>query len=63
MMTTVPFSKARTRLTDLVNEVFYTGKRVVLTRKGKKIVAIVSLRDFEILETSKKSIKTKRSET
>jgi prevent-host-death family protein len=49
-MTVVPFSDARSCLTDIVNEVAYAGKRVILTRKGRKLAAIVSLEDLEALE-------------
>lgn len=49
-MTSVPFSEVRAHLTDIVNEVAYGGKRVVLTRKGKELVAIISLEDLRILE-------------
>jgi prevent-host-death family protein len=49
-MTSIPFSEARNHLTDIVNEVAYAGKRVILTRKGKKLVAIVPLEDFEAIE-------------
>jgi prevent-host-death family protein len=52
-MTIVPFSDARSCLTDIVNEVAYAGKRVILTRKGKKLAAIVSLEDLEALEAMK----------
>jgi prevent-host-death family protein len=50
-MTVVPFSDARSCLTDIVNEVAYAGKRVVLTRKGKRLAAIVSLEDLAALES------------
>lgn len=49
-MTMIPFSDARSCLTDVVNEVAYAGKRVILTRKGKMLAAIVSLEDLEALE-------------
>ena len=49
-MTIIPFSDARSCLTDIVNEVAYAGKRIILTRKGKKLAAIVSLKDLEVLE-------------
>lgn len=55
-MSTVPFSEARTHLTDLVNEVAYGGKRIVLTRKGRKLVAIVSLDDLLVIETMENKI-------
>ncbi len=44
------FSDARSNLAEIANEVAYAGKRVVLTRKGKKLVAIVSIDDLEVLE-------------
>ena len=44
------FSDARSHLADIANEVAYAGKRIILTRKGKKLVAIVSIEDLEILE-------------
>jgi prevent-host-death family protein len=46
----VSFSKARDHFADVANKVAYAGKRVVLTRKGKKLVAIISIEDLEILE-------------
>jgi prevent-host-death family protein len=56
-MTTVPFSEAREKLTEIVNEVAYTGKRIVVTRRKKKIVAIISIEDLEIIEKALKKIK------
>jgi len=55
-MTTTPFpeefsfSDARSHLAEIANEVAYAGKRAILTRKGKKLVAIVSIEDLEALE-------------
>lgn len=49
----VGFSKARIELTDIVNNVAYGNKRYILTRKGKSLVAIVSLEDLEILKWAK----------
>ncbi len=44
------FSDARSHLAEIANEVAYAGKRAILTRKGKKIVAIVSIEDLETLQ-------------
>ena len=44
------FSEARSHLADIANEVIYAGKRAILTRKGKKVVAIVSIEDLEALQ-------------
>ncbi len=49
-MASVPFSEARTHLTDIVNEVAYGGERIILTRKGKQLVAIIPLEDLRALE-------------
>jgi prevent-host-death family protein len=40
---------ARKKLADLVNQVVYRGERIVLTRHGKVVAAIVSAEDFELL--------------
>lgn len=44
------FSDARSHLAEIANEVAYAGKRIILTRKGKKLVAIVSIEDLETLQ-------------
>ena len=49
-MESISFSEARTHLTDIVNDVVYGGKRIILTRKGKSLVAIVPLADLRTLE-------------
>ena len=59
-MTVVPFSDARSCLTDIVNEVAYAGKRVILTRKGKKLAAIVSLEDLAALERMENNPNTEK---
>lgn len=43
-------SEAREQFANIVNKVLYAGKRAILTRKGKKVVAIVSLDDLEVLQ-------------
>ena len=44
------FSDARSHLADIANEVAYAGKRIVVTRKGRRLIAIVSIEDLEALE-------------
>lgn len=46
----VPVTEARKDLAELVNRVAYQGERVVLTRHGKAMAAIVSAEDLELLE-------------
>lgn len=43
-------SDARSNFADIANEVAYAGRRIILTRKGKKLVAIVPIEDLEALE-------------
>ena len=43
-------SKAREFLADLITEVAYKGERVVLTRHGKPVAALISSEDLERLE-------------
>lgn len=50
MSTEFSLSDARAHLMDIANEVAYAGSRVVITRKGRKLVAIVSIEDLETLE-------------
>ena len=53
MTNTIPFSLARGCLTEIVNKAAYANERIILTRKGKKIAAIISLEDLKILESAK----------
>jgi prevent-host-death family protein len=46
----VPVTQARAEFADLVNRVVYGGERVVLTRHGKPIAALVSAADLERLD-------------
>lgn len=46
----IPVTQARAELADLINRVVYGGERVVVTRHGKPIVALVSAADLERLE-------------
>lgn len=48
--TKITTREARNNLADLINEVAYGKNRFVLTRRGKSLVAIVSLEDLELLE-------------
>jgi prevent-host-death family protein len=50
MPSTISTSKAREFLADLITEVAYKGERVILTRHGKPVAAIISAEDLERLE-------------
>lgn len=49
-MTNIPTVKARDQLADIINRVAYGKERIALTRRGKAVVAIVSIEDVELLE-------------
>ncbi len=49
-MSTKTVAEAREQFSDTINEVVYTKERIVLTRRGKKAVAIIPMEDLELLE-------------
>ncbi len=51
-METRSTTQARDEFADLVNAVAYRGERVVLTRRGKAIAALVPVDDLEVLEAA-----------
>lgn len=46
----IPVTRARAELADLINRVVYGGERVVVTRHGKPLVALVSADDLRLLD-------------
>lgn len=46
----IPVTQARAELADLINRVVYGNERVVVTRHGKPLVALVSAADLAKLE-------------
>jgi prevent-host-death family protein len=46
----IPVTQARADLADLVNRVAYTGERIMLTRHGKPLAALVPVADLESME-------------
>ena len=49
-MTTLSTVKARENFSDLVNRSAYGKERIVLTRRGKGVVAVVPIEDLNLLE-------------
>ena len=49
-MDEVPIRDARQELADLLNRVAYRQERVVLTRYGRPLAAVVPMADVELLE-------------
>lgn len=46
----IPVTQARAELAELINRVVYGGERVVVTRHGRPLVALVSAADLQRLE-------------
>ncbi|MEV1054294.1 type II toxin-antitoxin system Phd/YefM family antitoxin [Streptomyces sp. NPDC049887] len=51
----IPVTQARAELAELINRVVYGGERVVVTRHGKPLVALVSAADLERLEAAEQA--------
>ncbi len=47
---TVSITEARDRLADIANRADLLGERIVVERRGRRLCAIVSVEDLEILE-------------
>ena len=43
-------AEIRNHLADAINRVAYAGERIILKRRGKGIVALVSMEDLALLE-------------
>lgn len=49
-MSSLNSSQARQHFPELLNEAAYAKKRIVVTRRGKKLAAIVPIEDLETIE-------------
>jgi len=49
-MKTITTVAARENFAELINQASYGGRRVVLTRRGKPVAALISLNDLRFLE-------------
>ncbi|MYS95094.1 MULTISPECIES: type II toxin-antitoxin system Phd/YefM family antitoxin [Streptomyces] len=52
----IPVTQARAELADLINRVVYGGERVVVTRHGKPLVALVSADDLRRLDETQELV-------
>jgi len=50
MTTAMTTIDAKEKFVELINHIIHTKERVVLTRRGKEVAAIVSLEDLQLLE-------------
>jgi prevent-host-death family protein len=49
-MSAIATGKARENFSDVVNRSAYGKERIVLTRRGKSVAAVVPIEDLELLE-------------
>ena len=49
-MTTIPAVKARAKFSDLITKAAFEKDRIVLTRNGKELAALVPIEDVLLLE-------------
>ncbi|MDT3399979.1 type II toxin-antitoxin system Phd/YefM family antitoxin [Streptomyces sp. B1866] len=49
-MTTMPFTEARNRLSEIIDEVSRTHERVEITRHGQAVAILLSPDDLAVLE-------------
>ena len=57
-MSKVSAADAREQFAEVINSAAYGHERVILTRRGKEIAAVVSLQDLELLEELEDRIDT-----
>ena len=50
MHNTVSTAEARKKLAEIVNRVAYGKEPIVLTRRGEKIAALISMEELELLQ-------------
>ena len=50
VMGDITAAKARGNLAEVINTVAYGKERVVLTRRGKRVAAVIPVEDLEVLE-------------
>lgn len=55
-MTSFSSSEARQHFPELVNEAAYAKKRTIITKRKKKVAAIVPIEDLETLEAIENKI-------
>jgi len=50
MAVEIPVTQARAELAELVNRVVYAGERVILTRHGQPVAALIAAADLQRLD-------------
>jgi prevent-host-death family protein len=49
-MVHIPVSEFKNEISETLNRVVYSGERVLLQRHGKDVVALVSMKELQVLE-------------
>jgi prevent-host-death family protein len=49
-MTEIGVADIRANLAEVINRVAYGGERIVLQRRGKQVLAVVSMEDLALIE-------------
>lgn len=49
-MRQVNLAKAKSSLSEFANRAAYTGEHIIITKRGKRFAAIISIEDLELLE-------------
>lgn len=55
-------AKARDQFSDIINRARYRGERIILTRRGKPVAAVVPIEDLEVLEKMEDRIDVEEAE-
>lgn len=61
-MDTINVAEARKNFSELMAQVAYTGKRVIIERRGKPMMAFVSIEDVQRLEEQEQDKETIRKQ-
>lgn len=58
---TVSATEARENLSEILSRTQYSDERTILTRHGKPVAALVSIRDLEAMQTLEDAMDVKRA--
>lgn len=53
-MTTITISEAREKFADCADDVYFRGKRICVERRGKPVLFMMPIQDYELLQELKK---------
>jgi prevent-host-death family protein len=53
-MTTLTMSQARDKFADCADDVYFRGKNICVKRRGKPVLVMMPMKDYELLQEMKK---------